>query len=85
MGGASRIDFLEIDWPDGVFQSELQLVSGTHRIGEVQRQISSCPLVFTRGHDDDSFEFITDVLGVGGIGAMVSPGVTSAWKTALLA
>ena len=77
MGGASRIDFLEIDWPDGVFQSELQLASGTHRIGEIQRQISSCPLVFTRGHDDEGFEFITDVLGVGGMGAMVSPGVTA--------
>lgn len=77
MGSASRIDFLEIDWPDGVFQSELQLASGPHRIGEIQRQISSCPLVFTRAHDGDDFEFITDVLGVGGMGAMVSPGVTA--------
>mgnify|MGYP001270550239 CR=1 FL=1 len=77
MGGASRIDFLEIDWPDGVFQSELQLSAGAHDIGEIQRQISSCPLVFTRTGDADEFTFITDVLGVGGMGAMVSPGVTA--------
>ncbi|MED5506386.1 MAG: VCBS repeat-containing protein, partial [Planctomycetota bacterium] len=77
MGSADSIDFLEINWPDGVFQTELALARGSHVINEIQRQISSCPLVFLRPPDQADFEFQTDVLGVGGIGYLLAPGVTA--------
>ena len=77
LGSDSAIDFLEIVWPDGVFQTELMLGSGVHSITEIQRQISSCPLVFMRSEEHGSFAFLTDVLGVGGMGYLLAPGVTA--------
>ncbi len=77
LGGASRADFVAITWSDGVFQTELALDSGRlHRVGETQRQLSSCPVLFA--WDGSRFKFVTDVLGVGGIGFFESPGVYSA-------
>jgi Tfp pilus assembly protein PilF len=77
LGEAESIDFVEIDWPDGVFQTELAVDRGVHAITETQRQISSCPLVFVREEGASSFMFLTDVLGVGGLGYLVEPGVPS--------
>src|SRR5262249_29763266 len=66
-----------ITWSDGVFQSELALQSGpVRRIEETQRQLSSCPVLFA--FDGRQFAFVTDLLGVGGIGTMSSPGVYDA-------
>ena len=77
LGGAPRADFVAITWSDGVFQTELALDTGRlHRIGETQRQLSSCPVLFA--WDGSRFQFVTDVLGVGGIGFFESPGVYSA-------
>ena len=73
MGGEPRIDFILLDWSDGVFQSEVGVGPGWHRIVETQRQISSCPLIFV--HDGDGYRFISDVLGVGGMGYLVEPGL----------
>ncbi len=67
---ASDIDFLSIDWPDGVTQSELNIAPGAHAIVETQRQISSCPVVFA--WDGSRMEFVTDSLGVGGLGFLAS-------------
>lgn len=76
LGGAPRADFVAITWSDGVFQTELALESGRlHRIGETQRQLSSCPVLFV--WDGERFRFVTDVLGVGGIGFFERPGVYS--------
>lgn len=75
LGEAESIDFVEIDWSDGVFQTELAVDRGVHSINETQRQISSCPLVFVREAGESSFTFLTDVLGVGGMGFLVQPGV----------
>ncbi len=61
-----RIDFVSVDWPDGVLQTEVDLAAGPHLITETQRQVSSCPVVFA--WDGQAFRFVTDVLGVGGIG-----------------
>jgi tetratricopeptide (TPR) repeat protein len=74
LAGAARLDYLTIDWPDGVFQSEVAL-EGTrlHRIAETQRQLSSCPLIFA--WDGKRFAFVSDFLGVGGLGYLVEPGV----------
>ena len=65
-GGASRGDFMRIDWPDSVTQTEMPVSAGRQVITETQRQISSCPVIFA--WDGTRFRFITDCLGVGGIG-----------------
>jgi hypothetical protein len=73
IGGAERIDFVAIDWSDGVFQSELDLAAGHHhRITETQRQLSSCPLLFA--WDGARYAFVSDILGVAGIGYATGPG-----------
>jgi hypothetical protein len=73
LGDANRIDFISIDWPDGVLQTEIDLAAGeVHRINQTQRQTSSCPVLFAYNGQD--FKFVSDVLGVGGVGFMVAPG-----------
>lgn len=73
LGGERQIDFVDIDWSDGVFQSEIGIpVGGPTTIVETQRQISSCPLIFA--FDGTRFEFVSDFLGVGGLGYLVKPG-----------
>lgn len=73
LGSAERIDFVNLLWPDGLFQTETLLDAGrVHRIEEVQRQTSSCPVLFC--WDGTKHAFVTDLLGVGGIGFLVEPG-----------
>ena len=73
LGGAPRIDFVALDWSDGVFQSEIDLEPrGLRTITETQRQLSSCPVLFA--FDGERFEFVSDLLGVGGLGYLVAPG-----------
>ncbi len=61
------IDYIQMEWSDGVMQTELQLPANQHHhLTETQRQLSSCPVLFVK--QGDGFEFITDVLGVGGMG-----------------
>jgi len=71
--GRERADFVAIDWSDGVFQTELDLSAGAiHVIAETQRQLSSCPVLFA--WNGVEYAFISDILGVGGIGYAVGPG-----------
>jgi Tfp pilus assembly protein PilF len=72
-GGRPQIDFVAMTWSDGVFQSELALAPGLHAIAETERQLSSCPVLFA--FDGRHFAFVTDLLGVGGMGTPTSPGV----------
>ncbi|MBU3727870.1 MAG: tetratricopeptide repeat protein [Phycisphaerales bacterium] len=69
LGGAPRADFMRIDWPDSVTQTEAPVMAGPQVITETQRQISSCPVIFA--WDGTRHTFITDCLGVGGIGYLV--------------
>ena len=76
IGAASQIDLLEVDWSDGVLQSELDLTAGaTHALVETQRQISSCPVLFAWNGSEQ--RFVTDLLGVAGLGFLLEPGVYS--------
>ncbi|MFM7051086.1 MAG: FG-GAP-like repeat-containing protein, partial [Planctomycetota bacterium] len=76
MGPFEAIDFLEIEWSDGVFQTELGLEAGArHALVETQRQISSCPVLFA--WNGRELRFVTDLLGVAGIGYLLEPGVYS--------
>ncbi|MCH2133561.1 MAG: FG-GAP-like repeat-containing protein [Phycisphaerales bacterium] len=65
LGPSPRLDFLAIEWSDGVYQTELGLSESTV-IEETQRQLASCPVLFVR--DGDTQRFVSDLLGVGGIG-----------------
>ncbi len=74
--GGTRADFVSLVWSDGILQTEIDLAGGRlHRIAETQRQLSSCPVLFA--FDGTSFRFVTDILGVGGIGFLERPGVYS--------
>ncbi len=70
--GRPVADFIEVVWPDGVYQTELDLKPGLHVLRETQRQLSSCPVLFA--WNGTTFEFVSDILGVGGIGNLVAPG-----------
>jgi len=73
LGGAKHIDYIALDWSDGVFQTEMNLEPGKlHRVIETQRQISSCPVLFA--WNGSHYQFVSDLLGVGGIGYAVGPG-----------
>ncbi len=69
-----RADAVRMRWPDGVEQAELDLAADELLlIEETQRRGSSCPVLFAwNGH---RFEFVTDLLGGGGIGYLVRPGL----------
>ena len=72
LGGAAKADFVRFLWPEGLTQTELDLAAGrSYHIEETQRQTSSCPLIFA--WDGKRFTFVTDCLGVGGIGFAVGP------------
>ena len=73
LGGHRQADFVEFRWPDGVSQTELELAGGAHHaVAEIQRQLASCPVLFAwNGH---AIEFVSDVLGVAGIGFLDAPG-----------
>jgi tetratricopeptide (TPR) repeat protein len=74
LGDRKLVDFVRLLWPGGVLQSELEVsAEQTLEISELDRKGSSCPILFTwagRG-----WRFLTDFLGVGGIGFLVKPGV----------
>ncbi|MBT8103241.1 MAG: VCBS repeat-containing protein [Gammaproteobacteria bacterium] len=71
--GARRADFVAIDWSDGVFQSEINVETGqVQLITETQRQLSSCPVLFA--WNGEEYAFVSDFLGVGGLGFAIGPG-----------
>ncbi|MFZ4750216.1 MAG: FG-GAP-like repeat-containing protein [Phycisphaerales bacterium] len=75
-GPFAKLDLVEIEWSDGVFQSEIDLAAGAlHAITETQRQISSCPVLFA--WNGTELRFVSDLLGVGGLGYLLEPGVYS--------
>ena len=73
LGGHHQADFIALDWTDGVSQTEIGLAARQHHvIPEIQRQLASCPVLFT--WNGEAFEFVSDILGVGGIGFFDAPG-----------
>ncbi|UCF34212.1 MAG: VCBS repeat-containing protein, partial [Phycisphaerales bacterium] len=73
LNGAAKIDYLRLVWPDGVTQCEIDLaLRAHHRIKEMERRVSSCPVLFA--WDGKHFGFIGDFAGVGGLGYYVAPG-----------
>ncbi len=73
LAGAERAD-VRIRWADLVLQTEVDLAGGrVHDIEQVDREASSCPVVFY--WDGRSFAYCADFLGGGGLGFLVAPGV----------
>lgn len=76
LGGRDRADFIQLHWTDGVLQTEMDVAAGeVHRIAEIQRQLASCPVLFA--WNGERHEFVSDLLGVAGIGFLLEPGVYS--------
>lgn len=76
LGGAPRADVVSLTWSDGVLQTEVGLEAGRlHVIEETQRQLSSCPVLFA--FDGTRMRFVSDILGVGGVGFFERPGAYS--------
>lgn len=72
IGNKSSADFVALEWSDGVYQTELNLQPGIHHITETQRQLASCPVLFV--WNGEKFEYVSDILGVAGIGFAIGPG-----------
>ena len=67
------VDVVRLLWPGGVIQAELDVPAGAPIAPqELDRKGSSCPLLFA--WDGSKYVFITDVLGVGGLGLWLAPG-----------
>ena len=73
LGKHQKGDYVRLVWPDAVLQSELEVAGDrTWWVEKVLRKPSSCPVLFS--WDGDHFAYVTDFLGVGGLGFFVSPG-----------
>ncbi len=73
MDGRADADTLRITWPNGLIQNEPRQKSGELlNIAEAQRLSGSCPMIFT--WNGETFQFITDVLGVAPLGASSGDG-----------
>jgi tetratricopeptide (TPR) repeat protein len=73
LGPRLIVDTVRVTWPNGLIQNESrQVINRVTRITEAPRLSGSCPMVFT--WNGNSFEFITDVLGVAPLGASSGDG-----------
>lgn len=73
VGKATQVEVVRITWPNGLIQNEMkQAVAIPQRYKEAQRLSGSCPIVWT--WNGESFEYITDVLGVAPLGASAGNG-----------
>ena len=73
LGRTAAADFVSITWPDGVLETVIDLAAGKrHRIEEKNRLPTSCPLLFA--WNGRRFAFVTDCLGVAGLGYATGPG-----------
>ncbi|MCZ6795157.1 MAG: CRTAC1 family protein, partial [Planctomycetota bacterium] len=73
LGEHGKADYVRLTWPDAVLQSEIEVAANqSWRVPKVIRKPSSCPLLFS--WDGERFAFVTDFLGVGGLGFFVEPG-----------
>ncbi|HGY91373.1 MAG TPA: hypothetical protein ENK43_09395 [Planctomycetes bacterium] len=75
LGTYTNADAVRVLWPDLVLQSEIDFKADRlHVYEEINRKASSCPVLFKARSDGSGFEFVTDFLGVGGLGFLVGPG-----------
>ncbi len=74
LGGADKLDLLRITWPNGVIQNVLDLPAGeTYRVRQREGLIGSCPFLYT--WNGETYEFVSDVLGITPLGLPMGPGM----------
>jgi len=74
LGSRGLADVVRLLWPGGVLQAEMDVPVGQRlEPQEVDRKGSSCPLLFA--WNGGKYGFVTDILGVGGLGLWLAPGV----------
>jgi len=74
LGEQGKADYVRLFWSDAVLQSELEVAANQNwLINKMQRKPSSCPILFV--WDGERFAYVTDFLGVGGVGFFIEPGV----------
>lgn len=72
LGAEREADVVRLLWPTGVPQDEVKFTAGqTHKIDELDRRGSSCPVLFV--WDGREYEFIADMIGAGVVGHWVAP------------
>jgi Tfp pilus assembly protein PilF len=73
LGNQREADVVRLLWPTGVPQDEIKLAAKhTHRVDELDRRGSSCPVLFV--WNGREYEFIADMIGAGVVGHWVAPG-----------
>ena len=79
LGRRDRADVVRVLWPAGILQAETDLPAPAPRasavvvsINELDRKPSSCPFLYT--WNGSRFEFVTDFMGGGEMGAWAGPG-----------
>jgi len=73
LGSEREADIVRLLWPTGVPQDEVHLsAAATHKIIELDRRGSSCPILFA--WNGSSYDFIADMVGPGIVGHWVAPG-----------
>jgi tetratricopeptide (TPR) repeat protein len=75
LGARTTADVVRVLWPSGILQAETSLATDarTVTITELDRKPSSCPYLFT--WNGSRFEFVTDFMGGGEMGAWLAPNV----------
>ncbi|MDM8560901.1 FG-GAP-like repeat-containing protein [Candidatus Parabeggiatoa sp. HSG14] len=74
LGNHAKADYVRLFWSDAILQSELEVATNqSWLINKKQRKASSCPILFV--WDGERFAYVTDFLGVGGVGFFIEPGV----------
>jgi Tfp pilus assembly protein PilF len=72
LGAHGIADVVRLLWPGGVLQAEMDVPAGQRlEPQELDRKGSSCPLLFA--WNGSKYGFITDFLGVGGLGLWTAP------------
>ena len=80
LGRRTQADVVRLLWPSGIVQAERVPAAAagptTMALTELDRKPSSCPFLYT--WNGERFEFISDVMGGGEMGAWLAPGI---WNT----
>ena len=72
LGARRTADAVRVLWPAGILQAETTVAAPTVTVVELNRKPSSCPFLYT--WNGSKFEFVTDFMGGGEMGAWVGPG-----------